>query len=81
MGTKTFGAVQESNCPVLAFITCWDKDHVERRGVSPAEPRWHCCAGGGIWGASALMESVTQQQIQKVRSCSAGRECVQSAGR
>lgn len=31
-------------------------------------------------GASALMVSVTQQQIQKVRSCSAGRERVQSAG-
>lgn len=31
MGTKISEAVQESNCSALAFITCWDKDHVERR--------------------------------------------------
>lgn len=45
---KNLWAVQESNCPVLAFITCWDKDHVERRGARPAEPRWHRGAGAGI---------------------------------
>lgn len=81
MGTKTSEAVQESNCPALAFVTCGDKDHVERRGVSPAVPGWLRGVGGGTWGASGPMASVTQQQIQKVRSCPAGRERVQSAGR
>ncbi|XP_063031151.1 phytanoyl-CoA dioxygenase domain-containing protein 1 isoform X1 [Melospiza melodia melodia] len=39
-----------------------DKDHVERRGVSAAEPRWHRAAGSG---SSCPMASVTQQQIQQ----------------
>ncbi|XP_063209232.1 phytanoyl-CoA dioxygenase domain-containing protein 1 isoform X1 [Chroicocephalus ridibundus] len=46
-------AAQESGCPTLAVITCWGKDHVKRRGVSPAEPGWHCGVAGGILGASA----------------------------
>ncbi|KAM6337355.1 phytanoyl-CoA dioxygenase domain-containing protein 1 isoform 2-T2 [Alca torda] len=46
-------AAQESSCPALAVITCWGKDHVKRRGVSPAEPGWHCGVAGGILGASA----------------------------
>lgn len=65
LGTKIFGAVQESNFLELAFITCWDKDHVERRGVSPAEPVWCRGVRGGIWGPSAPMASITQHQIQK----------------
>ncbi|XP_054704201.1 phytanoyl-CoA dioxygenase domain-containing protein 1 isoform X1 [Grus americana] len=37
----------------LLLSQCWDKDHVKRRGASPAEPGWHRGVTGGILAASA----------------------------